>query len=54
MDKWYISGMYCQLGDYIIPTYPYHLLGEPETTIDLGNGFKLVDNGYDGYDLCSS
>ena len=29
--KWYISGIYCQLGDYMLPTT---FLGEPETTID--------------------
>ena len=32
--KWYISGIYCQLGDYIRITY--HLLREPETAIDQG------------------
>ena len=32
--KWYISGIYCQLGDYIYIYATYHLLGEPETTID--------------------
>ena len=31
--KWYISGIYCQLGDYMPPT-TFCLLGEPETTID--------------------
>ena len=30
--KWYISGIYCQLSDYIFMTY--HLLREPETAID--------------------
>ena len=25
--KWYLSGIYCQLGDYVPPTY--YLLGEP-------------------------
>ena len=28
--KWYISGIYCQLGDYMVPTY--HLLREPGNT----------------------
>ena len=32
--KWYISGIYCQLGDYMPPTSTYHLLREPKTAID--------------------
>ncbi len=32
--KWYISGIYRQLGDYMPPTT---FLGEPETTIDLSS-----------------
>ena len=27
--KWYIGGVYSQLGDYISPTFTYHLLREP-------------------------
>ena len=34
--KWYTSGIYCQLGDYIYIYITYHLLREPETTIDPG------------------
>ena len=30
----YIPLIYCQLGDYMVPT-TYHLLREPETTIDI-------------------
>ena len=30
MYKWYISGIYCQVGDYMVPT---HLLKEPETAM---------------------
>ena len=29
--KWYISGIYCQLGDYMVPTDP---LREPGNSID--------------------
>ena len=35
--KWYISGIYCQLGDGLC--HRSHLLGEPETTIDYLVGF---------------
>lgn len=31
-NRWYISLIYCQLRDYIIPTHP---LWEPETTVEL-------------------
>ena len=40
--KWYISGIYCQLGDGLC--HRSHLLGESETTIDeTGNSLKLQD-----------
>ena len=32
--KWYIRGIYCQLGDDILPYTVYPLLREPETTMD--------------------
>ena len=33
IGKWYISGIYCQLGDYIPPTIPTTYQGNQETTI---------------------
>ncbi len=30
-----MSGIYCQLGDYMPPTSTYHLLREPKTTIEM-------------------
>ena len=39
--KWYISGIYCQLGDYMLPT---HLLREPETTIHTPNTMESSVN----------
>ena len=41
--KWYISGICCQLGDYIVT---YHLLREPETAIDFRGYYPYFEGSF--------